>query len=287
MQTSDRLVHFAGNTIRFSADYAGLLAAVDTHFKNCLGENGPILADYKITTLSDTEFSVTLNGSDLFSRLNFEQVLFYLMQDGITQLNGASATELVFHAAALAHLDRGLILCGKSGSGKSSLTAWLVANGLQYLTDEVIVLPMDGGEISGFCRSMILKRGSAFIWQRSRKIAGTMWLANVESDGFLQFEDGTVWVAPTLLNAAAVRSGVEPRVIIFPHYVAGAQFQVQRLTPANTLFQLLQCLVNARNFPDHGMSAATRLARQVSAFSLTYSDIETATQWIQQTITAE
>ncbi len=197
------------------------------------------------------------------------------MQDSVTQLNGISTTELIFHAAALAHEDNGLILCGQSGSGKSSLTAWLVANGLQYLTDEVIALPINGGEISGFCRSMILKRGSAFIWQR--------WLADTTSDGFLQFNDGTAWVAPTLLNASAVRGGVRPRVLIFPRYIAGAEFQTQRLTSAETLFQLLQCLVNARNFPDHGMSAAKQLARQVSAFRLTYSDIEIATQWIKQT----
>lgn len=277
--SSGRLVHFAGNTIRFSADHAGILAVTDTHFKNCLGKEGPIIADYKITTVSDTDFSISRNGSDLFSKISFDQVLFQLMQDGLTQLNGASTTELVFHAAALSHLDHGLILCGKSGSGKSTLTAWLAANGLQYLTDEVIALPVDGGEINGFCRSLILKRGSAFIWER--------WLPNGQSEGFLQFNDGSAWVAPTLLNASAVRSGVMPRVLIFPHYIAGAEFQVERLTSAGTLFQLLQCLVNARNFPDHGLAATTRLARQVPAFSLTYSDIEIAAQWIEQIITTE
>ncbi|MBI5962598.1 MAG: hypothetical protein HY863_03915 [Chloroflexi bacterium] len=270
-----RLIHFAGNTVRFSLDNERLLAEVDTHFKNCLGEGGPIIADYKITTVGDVEFSISLNGSDLFSKINFEQVLFYLMQDGITQLNGTSTTNLIFHAAALSCLDRGLILCGKSGSGKSSLTAWLTANSLQYLTDEVISLPVDGGEISGLCRSMILKRGSAFIWQH--------WLTKTESDGFLRFNDGSAWIAPTLLNASAVRDKVMPRILIFPHYVEGAQFQAQPLTPANTLFQLLQCLVNARNFPDYGMTATKQLSRQVSAFSLTYSDIEIATQWIKQT----
>ncbi|MBI5824237.1 MAG: hypothetical protein HZB18_09440 [Chloroflexi bacterium] len=274
MQTSGRLVHFAGNTVRFNSDHAGFLAAVDAHFKNCLGEDGPIIAEYKITTLRDSDFSVSLNGSDLFSKINFDQLLWHLMQDSITQLNGTSTTELVFHAAALAHDDNGLILCGQSGSGKSSLTAWLAANGLQYLTDEVIALPVNGGEISGFSRSMILKRGSAFIWQR--------WLTKTESDGFLQFSDGTAWVAPTLLNASPVRSGVRPRVLIFPRYIAGAEFQTQPLTSAETLFQLLQCLVNARNFPDHGMSATKQLAREVSAFRLNYSDIEIATQWIQK-----
>jgi len=279
MPTNGQLVHFAGNTIRFNANHAGLLEAVGVHFENCLGADGPVISDYKITTVRDTEFAVSRNGGDLFSKLSLEQTLFQLMQDGLTQLNGASTTELIFHAAALAHLERGLILCGQSGSGKSSLTAWLVANGMQYLTDEVISLPTESDMISGFCRSMILKRGSAFIWRH--------WLPQSESNGLLQFSDGTAWVAPTLLNASAVRSQVVPCLLIFPRYVEGAQFQVERLSSAQTLFRLLQCLVNARNFPNHGMAATTRLAQNVSAISMTYSDIEIATQWIQQTIAAE
>jgi hypothetical protein len=279
--TSGRLVHFAGNTVRFISDHACILKAVETHFKYCLGENGPIIANYKIITVSETDFSVSINGSDLFSEITYDQVLWHLMQEGIAQLNGASITGLVFHAAALAHNDNGLILCGQSGTGKSSLAAWLTANGLQYLTDEVIALPTSpasGGEINGLCRSMILKRGSAFIWKR--------WLAKMESDGFLQFDDGSTWITPTLLNASAVRAKVTPRVLIFPQYIPEAQFNVQRLTPAEALFHLLQCLVNARNFPDYGMAAATRLARQVSAFSLTYSDIESASEWIKKIIIA-
>jgi hypothetical protein len=200
------------------------------------------------------------------------------MQESITQLNGASRAGIVLHAAALSHRDNGLILCGQSGSGKSSLAAWLVANGLQYLTDEVIVLPNDGQEISGFCRSVILKSGSAFIWQR--------WLETVESDGFLQFKDGSAWIMPTLFSASAVQARVVPRVLIFPHYFPEAQFSVQKLTKPDTLFRLLQCLVNSRNFPDGGMAATTRLAKQVTAYSLTYPDIENATQWIKQIILA-
>ena len=277
MTTNSLLVHFAGNTITFDSDHAGLTKAINSHFKKCIGPNGPIIANYKITALNDIEFSISRNGSDLFSNINFEQVLFHFMQDGLTQLNGAPTAELVFHAGALAYDDQGLILCGKSGSGKSTLTARLMADGLQYLTDEVISYPLDGGEISGFCRSLVLKKGSAFVWQR--------WLNHVEADGLLQFNDGSVWVPPTLFNASAARSRVGPRLILFPSYIADAPFQVERLTSANTLFHLMQTLVNARNLPSYGMEAATQFARQVPAFSLTYSDIEQASVWIQQTIT--
>ena len=272
-------VHFAGNTARFSSDHAGILEALKTHFKYCIGEDGPVVASYKITALNETDFSVSANDADLFSKFKYDQVLWYLMQDSTSRLNGAARAGLVFHAAALSHRDTGLILCGSSGSGKSSLAAWLLVNGLQYLTDEVIVFPVNGGEIGGFCRSITLKPGSSFIWQR--------WLRNTEADGFHQFEDGRVWIAPTLLNPHAVQTRVTPRILIFPRYSPEKELNIRPLTAASALFHLLQCLVNARNFSDGGLAPTTRLARQVTAYTLTYSDIESAALWIKQTVQAE
>ena len=271
-------VHFAGNTIIINSDHPKISEAVGTHFKHCLGEDGPIIANYKIATVNDTDLTISVDGGDLSFKINYEQVLWLLMQDVITRLNGISTTHLIFHAAALAFANNGVILCGQSGSGKSSLAAWLTANGFQYLTDEVIALPTDGDEISGLSRSIVLKRGSAFIWQR--------WLSNKDADGFMQFNDESAWIESTLFNTDAARAAVKPRVLIFPRYVPESEFHFERLTPADALFRLLQCLVNARNFPDHGMAATARLARQVIAFSLTYSDIESATEWVERTALA-
>ena len=270
-------VHFAGNSVRFTSNHSGVRKAVETHFRFCSGISGPVIADYKITTTNDTDFSVSVDGSVLFSTITFEQVLWYLMQDCITRLNSASQLELVFHAAALSKRDRGLILCGQSGCGKSSLTTRLVTDGWKYLTDEVIALPIDAGKISGFCRSIVLKPGSSFLWQRL--------LGQVElTDGLLRFKNNSIWITPTLLNNSAVRATVVPRMLVFPQYGPETQFKPKRLGSAEALFRLLQCLVNARNFTDSGMGATTHLARQVSAYSLEYSELEDAAQWINQTI---
>lgn len=252
---------------------------METHFKHCLGEDGPVIANYEVTALDESGFSISVNGSDLIQKIQREQALQLLMQDSLTRLNGEARTHLVFHAAALAYRERGVILCGKSASGKSSLAAWLTADGMQYLTDEVISLPLESDEISGFCRSVILKKNSAFIWRER--------LADAKADDILHFDDGSAWVPPTLLNVSAVCANVTPRILIFPQYVPGAQFHTEGLTSADALFHLLQTLVNARNFTDGGMTAAARLARQVTAYTLTYSNIENAAQWITQTASTQ
>ncbi len=276
MPANDLTIHFGGNGVRFSGDHTETIKTLGAHFKYCSTAEGTVVANYNITTVSDSVFAVSLNGGDLFSNLSREQVLWHLMQDAIPRLNGASSACLIFHAAALSLHNRGLILCGQSGSGKSSLTSWLTASGLDYLTDEVIAVPVEDGPISGLTRSIVIKNGSAFIWQH--------WLTNPDPECFFQFQNGAAWIVPTLFNPNGIRQNITPRMLVFPQYNPNAGLHTEPLKQADTLFRLLQNLVNARNFADGGLSTASRLARQVNAWQLTYSDIESATQWIQQTL---
>ncbi len=273
-----RIIQFAAHAIKFNIASSEILEAVDVHFAHCLGEDQAVVSEYQVEGSQEAGFFIQKDGILFASDLTTEQVLFYLMQDGLTTLNSESKTNLIFHAAALSYQERGLLLCGKSGSGKSTLTAWLMSHGYQYLTDEVAAYPLAGGEVSGFCRSLALKNPSSIIWQR--------WLDGADAKDYLKMSDSSVWLTPTLLNANAVRAQVRPHVILFPTYSAGAVFKAERLSPASTLFALLQCLVNARNFPDLGMAATRNLSQKVSAYRFTYSNIEQASEWIQQTITA-
>lgn len=272
-----RVIQFADNAIKFNIESPKILEAVDIHFAQCMGEDQNLIAEYQVEVKEEAKFSIQKDGEEYSTDLTTEQVLFHLMQDGLTTLNGESKTSLIFHAAALSHRDRGLLLCGKSGSGKSTLAAWLTSDGYQYLTDEVTAYPLAGGEVSGFCRSLVLKNPSSIIWQR--------WLDGTDAKDYLKMSDGSAWITPTLLNPKSVQAHVVPRVILFPTYSAGAVFKTERLTSASTLFALLQCLVNARNFPDLGMAATRNLSQTVSAYRFTYSNIEQASEWIQQTIT--
>ncbi len=278
MPTNGPLVHFAGSSIRVCTEHAGLLAAIGTHFKHCLGEGGRVVAEYALTSADGANFSFGRDGAVLYSDMHFEQVLGYLMQDGLTQLNGASRTHLVFHAAAAARRQQGVVLFGRSGCGKSTLAARLLRGGFEYLSDEVVALPTQGGEISGLSRSLALKQGSRFIWEPL--------LPPADPHDLLLFSDGSAWIVPSLLTSLPVPAAVKPGLLVFVKYEAGARFRSERLTSASSLFLMMQCLVNARNFSDGGLGAAAGLARAAPAFSLTYSDVESAGEWIQSRIDA-
>ncbi len=268
-------IQFGGKAVGFTTDSQVLFDVLAIHFKHCLAGPGPTLTDFHITAIAQGVFRFAVDGSVLYPSLEFGQVLQVLMQEGLTRLNGACASGPVFHAAALADARGGIILCGQSGSGKSTLAAWLLAShGFRYLTDEVIACSEDGGQISGFARSLVLKKGSAFLWQR--------FLGRDGREGLLRFSDGSAWIEPLLLDRAGVCPQTAPRLLLFPCYTPAAPLQVTQLTPAEALFRLLQSLVNARNLPGSGLGQVARLARQVTAYRLEYSDLEIAAAWIQQ-----
>jgi hypothetical protein len=271
-----RHIQFASHSIQFDIEPAEILSAVDLHFKHCIGTGENSVAAYQVRAEEEATYSILRDGAPFQSKLSADRTLWYLMQDGLTQLNGAPSTELVFHAAGLSLDGNGLILCGKSGSGKSTLTAWLTASGFQYLSDEVIALPLDGGTMRGFCRSIILKRGSAEIWKR--------WVAQDDPLGFQKMDDNGVWIAPTFLNPNAVCRAAAPRLLVFPTFTKNASLQSTRLSPASALFQWMQMLVNARNLPEHGMKTVKQAVLSIPAYRLIYSDIQQAAEWIRKTI---
>lgn len=279
-QASSLLVSFGGHTLRVDSDSSQISTTMQTHLQHChVDKQGPnLITEFSVTGTDKSTFLISENSNVLFPALGmgYDFTLQVLMTELISRLVAVCDRGMILHAAALAWQGKGLILCGKSSSGKSSLAAWLTADGFQYLTDEVIEVPLDGNIVHGFTRSITLKHGSAFIW-RSR-------LYNTEAQGFLSFEDGGAWIDPDLFHPGGVADKVKPSVLIFPQYQTDVPLQTQKLTTAETLFRLLQALVNARNLPGHGMDAATRLAQQVKAYSLTYSDIEEAAEWIKRTI---
>lgn len=288
-QTSGLLVSFGGHTLRVVSDSQQIITAMQTHLRHCPVQNAEAIVQFNVTAATESTFMVSADGSELFSNTSYDLTLQLLMTELISRLVAMCERGMVFHAAALAYEGNAVILCGQGGSGKSSLAAWLTADSLQYMTDEVIEVPIrpstalrtnraerSRSVIHGFTRSVFLKRGSAFIWQNR--------IRQPDSSRFLHFADDAAWIDPQLFHPNAPLSTATPRLLLFPSYTPGAPLQTKKLTAAEALFCILQSLTNARNLPRHGMDAAAQFARQVTAYSLIYSSLESASEWIQQTL---
>jgi hypothetical protein len=213
--------------------------------------------EYTLADSSGPLFTGSLNVQ--FTAVLFDQVIFHLlnhMEDGVA-----------LHSGAVVYQDKTILLPGQSGSGKSTVSAWLTSNHsscrCSYLTDELVVLPEnDLGSVVPFPRPLCIKAGaSATIRAIIPKNGEEQILADKQGD-----------VVPHRLLNPDFPFLVPPvSLILFPTYQAGSSLQIEKISPARTSALLMTCDVNARNLADHGFRQLVQLARSTPAYRITYS----------------
>jgi len=210
----------------------------------------------------------------LFKDSSFERTAGGLMSQVCFTLAYASRGGLLLHSAAVKSMDKDLIMPGKSGAGKSTLTAWLIHHGCGYLSDELVFIASASNSVRGFTRPITIK-------SPARHLLPELLIEDYASNGILQSESLDM-IAPEQFGAQVVKILSSLDLIIFPHFAADQSIQVERLSKAQTAFELMKCLANARNLDDHGLHEAVRLAKSTPAYSLSYGNTEEAGRHIMR-----
>lgn len=184
----------------------------------------------------------------------------------------------LFHAAAASCGGRGLLLPGQTGSGKTTLAAWLASRGWDYLTDEIACIEQGSQEIQGFHRALHLRTPlSAPV---ERLIAAAVdGLDSACGRGVYRSSRGVI-VPIEHIRPNNTYHSPEIRLIIFPQYLADADGDLIRLSPAQACVRLMGCTVNVRNLSGHGLDEISRLARGTPAYALSYGRLDHLTEKI-------
>ncbi|MDY0042758.1 MAG: hypothetical protein RBS57_20800 [Desulforhabdus sp.] len=179
----------------------------------------------------------------------------------ITALLKNNAGGLALHAGAVAHGGETILLPGQSGAGKSTLTAWMVAHGFSYLTDELVFFPSDPpGCMLPFTRPLCIKPGAVPVIKQ--------W---IQDTNLATLADDQGLIMPhRAVNAQFIPHNTAPALILFPAFRNGSTCRLDRLSPAKTIALLMGCNVNGRNLAGHGFSEATRLAKSAPAYRVVY-----------------
>ncbi len=190
----------------------------------------------------------------------------YLLGDVCYQLAYHSRGGLLFHAAALSQQGVGLMLPGISGAGKSTLTSWLLSQGFNYLTDELVFIPHKSQNIHPFTRPLNLK-------PPTKTVLTQFFNLEAHQNDSLSSQQ-VILLPPTCLNPNNRLSQPPLKLIIFPHYNPTSNFVWRQLTKGQAGLALMECLVNARNLPEHGFPAVADICRHIPAYHLTYTHFE-------------
>jgi len=176
---------------------------------------------------------------------------------------------LLFHAGGLTWDGKGLLLPGSIGAGKTTLTMWLALQGIggrAYLSDEMVFFPAGSHAMQTYTRPLNLKRPA-------RAALENLFDFEAHANCIFSTSYGDL-IPPELLNFAGPRDEVPVNLILFPRYAAESEFELKPLSKAQAGLALMECLVNARNLPEHGFREIARLARIVPAYKMSYAHFD-------------
>jgi hypothetical protein len=263
-----RLITFAGNSV--AVEYSGPRPAriVDFLYRDVSADSTiPPHVTYRLMPGDEPGRLVLYRGDTLIYEGDSEATLAeLLLGDTCYHLADQSRGGLLFHAAGLARAGKGLLLPGGVGAGKSTLAAWLAARGFDYLTDELVFVPQGADTMQTFTRPLNLKNPARAVLRNQVDFEGQAAdiLSSPQAD---------------LVSLTVLRPGNAPgeppvSLIIFPRYRPGSDFILRPLSRAQAGLALMECLVNARNLPEHGFPQIARLARLAPAYKLTYAHFQ-------------
>ena len=262
--THRRIVSFANSAVAIESDSVRAQAMIDFLFHDTSADDriAPHVSFRLVPSESD---NLALYRDDVLMLTTNDdaQIAEFLLGQVSYHLADKSQGGLVFHAGALAWQGQGVLVAGGIGAGKTTLTAWLVSRGLDYLTDEMVFVPNDSNILNAFVRPLNLKSPSRPVLQ-----------PYFDFDAYAQ----SIYHAPsanlvpsTVLRPSNVLSTPQLGLILFPQYAPNVECEIQLLSKAQTGLGLLQTCLNARNLPDQVLSQAARLARVAPAYHFRYS----------------
>ena len=231
-------------------------------------EKAPTVSETKEIriVLAGEESQWQLSDSSCGLSLTLDQagdVVYHLTDRIVFHVADKSKGVHCLHAAAVAYAGKALVIPANSGAGKSTFTAWLVANGFEYLSDELILLG-DDGALDAIARPIQIK---------SHGLAPVLPLIkHVDTIARGVFANA---IPVSSLGAAHVQQAQSLGMFVFPKYSAGSPFELDALSSAEAGMRLMANHVNARNLDGHGFRAMMKLIRNTPCYSLEYGGFDT------------
>ena len=171
-----------------------------------------------------------------------------------------SGRYLLLHAAAASYNGSAILLPAAKESGKTTLVARLVQRGCGYLTDEATAIDPVSLAVDPYAKPLAIEEGS---WGVLADLRPDL------EDRFLPYTREQWHVTPDSIRPGAISEACPPRVIVSPHYEAGARTTVEEISRAQAVLLMAE---NAFNFQSHkadGLETLAEVASGCECFRIT------------------
>ena len=182
-----------------------------------------------------------------------------------------------FHAGAVSDGDSALVLPGKAGSGKTTLTAALVRAGFQYLTDDLLLMRGKDLLVEGVPFSFCVKEGGVSVLSPYFPVLQSL-RTHTRADG------KRVRYLPPPKSAFDVRSAKPARArwVVFPRYEAGAETRLDAIDRGSALSRLIDSCTLSRPLSQEQVGAFVDWIRGVTCYHLTMGSLDESVEILRR-----
>ena len=214
----------------FAIEPANLIDFVPIFFKHL--ETPDALPDVRIEIreAGENNTALVVDGIERLRTCDAGQLIGAVNQTILEQIHPGIEWLAIIHGAAVARDGTGWAIPAACGSGKTTLTAYLLARGYDYLADDHVALSAPDGRIVPWPLPMSIKEGSwDVLSQYYQNLLHFPQYRTKRGEARQLVPSAEVWdTNPVLLKG-----------FIFPRYVSGAKATLTRLTPFDALQRLL------------------------------------------------
>ena len=169
---------------------------------------------------------------------------------------------MAIHAGLVSGSQGAWLLPADSGSGKTSVTTWLLTRGYNYHTDELVVVNLEKKSLTPFTRPLNVKASGR------AAIDELIDLERIEAD--IRTSGMVTMIPHRSVNPVFTDSIPALSAIVYPHFSLDSEAGMHRLSGAEAGLELMRSNVIARNLPGHGFGDVVSLVRHLPAFRLHY-----------------
>ncbi|MGB6686743.1 MAG: hypothetical protein WBE76_02770 [Terracidiphilus sp.] len=240
------------------------------YFRNCLPSTRP--ARFRLSAQrKESGWAICVNGREFFSSQQERQLGLGLMHAARSLLYAEGTYDVAFHAAMVSQGDCGVLLCAPREYGKSTLAAYLVAQGFDLLTDEPALLHLATLSVSRLRLPISVKEGS---WP----ILRPHWPQLDAAPVHLRSDGQKIRLLHPLHERRSQGPGHLAR-IVFPRYRPAAPAQVETVSPLHMLRMLNEGgMVLAKHFARAGFEAFLNSIFLTPGYKLQYASLEDASR---------
>lgn len=267
----------AGRSIMVEVLSPALRPALDPWIEPLIATSsmyGPAVVD-ELAILGDlAHWSLSVNGMEV-RRGAGESELTVSLISTLTELGCRSAERLlVVHGAGLVSPDgHGVLLAAPGGSGKTTLTVALEAEGYRLLSDDVVPVSLDGSAL-GLGLPACLKRGSWPILSRWRPDLERMKITS-------RLGEDVRYLQP---RHRPFTGALQPSVLLFPRYSPGSPACCAAVPPETALRRLVEADAVIRDLTQSKLHLLCSWVERLPAFDVTYPGLSEGLELVRGVI---